>query len=242
MNEGLDRGYPYTTKDNRENRQYYMYSSYRGYQLIEAYIENRVEAMHCLKGNIRSSLAEVAKDKDDKCLELMKNVFDLLEKSVKCVGKEEKLSYLKKMKSTEQFGISEILSRIASLITEEDDCAEDELYYWLNGLVKSFEVHKRVYAKYFSNFKPVANDDYFEVRPYVVLALEAGAFYQRTNNLKFLNVLLKLNDTLISVIEELESEEDYFLVYASILFELRAIKEMYIKKKLDTLLFDAIEY
>ena len=69
---------------------------------------------------------------------------------------------------------------------------------WLDRLVQRFEVTKKLYASYPPGFRKGEGAN-TSVRLYWLLALSLCLFYAQTRNLKYLNVLLKVNDLLISL-------------------------------------------
>lgn len=78
----------------------------------------------------------------------------------------------------------------------------------VDGYVKSFEVRKRLYNKYFEDsFKPVDENDYYNMNIYILFAKILIGMYKETKCLKYFSCLLKLDDTLISVGSRLSSEE-----------------------------------
>ena len=70
-----------------------------------------------------------------------------------------------------------------------------------------------------------------QARNYILFSLICSKKFLVNNNLKFLNSLLKLNDTICSKINTISDTTDLLLIYYAINFELEYIKEL-IKKKL----------
>ena len=68
---------------------------------------------------------------------------------------------------------------------------------WIDYLLKRFEVSKRLYKAYHANGKPKVKR-YKNLREYVLFNLLLACIYQRTQNLKYLNTILKLSDTICS--------------------------------------------
>lgn len=82
-----------------------------------------------------------------------------------------------------------------------DECGR-EMYARKVGiidfLVKEFEIRKRLFAGY--NLDPVERvDDYTDVRSYAYLSLVLSGMFIGLRNLKYLNALLKINDTVESM-------------------------------------------
>lgn len=74
----------------------------------------------------------------------------------------------------------------------------------LNALVRKFEVTKRLYASYDKDLKAVNKYDYRNLELYLRFAEIVDRAYSNSNNLTFLNVMLKLTDTLIAFRNELK--------------------------------------
>ena len=83
-----------------------------------------------------------------------------------------------------------------------DECGREEYARKvgiIDFLVKEFEIRKRLFAGY--NLDPVERvGDYTDVRSYAYLSLVLSGMFIRTQNLKYLNALLKINDTVESMI------------------------------------------
>ena len=69
----------------------------------------------------------------------------------------------------------------------------------VNFFLKRFEIQKRLFKQYTKN--PVCGQGgYIEPEPYIYLSQLLCKLYLETKNLKYLNTLLKLNDTLSSML------------------------------------------
>ena len=64
--------------------------------------------------------------------------------------------------------------------------------------MKTFEVRKRIYTAYDANWVPMTTDrtDYVN---YILLAKVLIGMYKKTSCLKYVNCLLKIDDTLLSI-------------------------------------------
>ncbi len=87
--------------------------------------------------------------------------------------------------------------------------------YWLLRLLKKFEVSKHLYAGYQAQppHPPVIGSDYFAIAPYLWLAECLCRAWQRQSAGYFLSGLLKLNDTLVSQIQHLDTEQGAHLAW-----------------------------
>ena len=72
--------------------------------------------------------------------------------------------------------------------------------------LKKFEINKRLYDKYDDNEKNSTRYDIIE--NYILLSVISILKFKKTENLKFLNTALKLNDTICSEFRNM-IKEDY---------------------------------
>ena len=77
----------------------------------------------------------------------------------------------------------------------------------LDILIKKFEINKRISESYDSEFK-ANKKEYSNPKNYVLLSLICLLKFEQTQNLKFLNTSLKLNDIISSQIKKLISSKD----------------------------------
>ena len=93
-------------------------------------------------------------------------------------------------------------AEVDSVIPEPEDVHSDcrEICHDnADGILKSFEVRKRIYKSYGDKMKPLDEDDYNNEQLYLDFSLLMSAEYKKTGNLKYLNALLKANDTILSI-------------------------------------------
>ena len=91
------------------------------------------------------------------------------------------------------------------------------VYKLLSRLIKRYEVSRKICS--------INNGLYI----YVLFAANLAIFYKNSNNLKFLNTLLKLNDMLCSVHKNI-SQKYIPLLYFSINSEFEEVNKLFIKK------------
>lgn len=222
--------YPYITEDNRKNRQYYMYSTYNGEQFLADFKNIRTAA-----------ILELSTGLDKRPLEILNNA----EYTLKFIIYRLSLIFAIKSEnaiSEENFHMADFAK--GELPKQTDQLLEsilmrqlvhdsnDEIDKILSMLLKSFEVHKRVFSAYDQDFKPVRSEDFLTIYPYVLLAVAIGLHYLDTNNLKFLNALLKLNDTLLSVRKQMILAEEEILTYFALRIEQQAVLNLCQQKQL----------
>lgn len=73
--------------------------------------------------------------------------------------------------------------------------------------LRHFEVSKRLFAAYGADDKPLDRGDYRSIPRYLDFALVLEAAYAASLDLRFLNALLKISDTLVSMRAVLPSQD-----------------------------------
>lgn len=80
----------------------------------------------------------------------------------------------------------------------------------IDRYVKLFEVGKRIYTGYDNNWKPCTKN-YRMYENYLLLCEILVFTYKNTNCIKYVSCLMKITDTLISVVKEMNEIESYKL-------------------------------
>lgn len=78
-------------------------------------------------------------------------------------------------------------------------------------ILQSFEVRKRIYGEYDERYKPLDENDYKNYQLYLDFADLMIGMYEKSFNLKYLNALLKVDDTLLSIYSLLNVEQRVML-------------------------------
>ena len=102
----------------------------------------------------------------------------------------------------------------------------------IDKFIKKFETKKLIFSKYDDNLQPISNE-YSEIRNYILLAAICVFKFKNSKNLKYLNTLLKLNDTICSQINSIDNSIDASLFDIVITYELNFITTLIQKKVLD---------
>jgi hypothetical protein len=117
------------------------------------------------------------------------------------------------------------------MLNNIDDNWSIELTKLLNNYIKKFEVKKRIYESYDKNF--IANSTHYKnLRNYLLLSVLCSIQFRKTKNLKFLNSMLKLNDTICTQHGLLNNHIDQILFHFTIKEELDLIKDLCNQKKM----------
>ena len=110
---------------------------------------------------------------------------------------------------------------------------ENESNLKIDVFLKKFEIKKKIYTIYNSDFSEKSNH-YENLRNYLLLSFLCLKRYDETNNLKYLNTSLKLNDLLISQAEKISSQVDLTLLKINLDNELKIIQKICLIKGIDT--------
>ena len=95
----------------------------------------------------------------------------------------------------------------------------------LDIFIKKFETKKQLFTRYDCNYKQ-SSENCSELINYSLLSTISLLYYEKTLNLKYLNVSLKLNDTLCSQIKKISDPVEVFLLKYSIEKELESISKL----------------
>lgn len=95
----------------------------------------------------------------------------------------------------------------------------------LSKLLKSFEIKKKIFTEYDFN-QNTFSTDYKNLRNYILFSLLCSKEFKNSQNLKFLNTVLKLNDIISSKINHISNNYDLLLAFNAIDLELLAINTL----------------
>ena len=134
---------------------------------------------------------------------------------------------IKKVIKKEIFHVEELLSTILNNKNnkKESNLENNDI---IDKLLKKFEVKKRI-SNEINNKLDEKDTDYNNLKNYLLLSKLSLIRYNETKNLKFLNTVLKINDTICSQIEKLKDESEKKLFKEILKDELNIIKEISIK-------------
>lgn len=118
--------------------------------------------------------------------------------------------------------IEHLNERLANYSATERD------FELLDVYLKSFEVRKRLYCEYDDNMKPVAGSDYRDYDLYLMMASCLVKAYRVRSNLRYVNCLLKIDDTLLSLCKNF-SKKQYDELVSIISTEIAIVKQVALK-------------
>ena len=86
----------------------------------------------------------------------------------------------------------------------------------LKKFLVKFELKRRIHSTYTIDFKE-EDDDFKDLKNYLILSLNNLLIYEKSNNLKYLNTSLKINDVICSCLENFQLEENLRVVLIFVL-------------------------
>lgn len=196
--------YPYSSENLIENPQKYQMSPFEGKDFLSSYLNSRKKIIQILEKNKKNSYDEI--------LDQFKKFTDVnFESFSETIILEKFLSFL-----------------ICNLFEMNKDEKTNE---YVDLLLKKFEIKKRLYSTYNSEFKEITND-YKNLHNYTLLTLIFQIKHKQTRALKYLNAILKLNDILCSQHSNLNSH-DAELTYYLLRNEIDFVSELCHKKGIE---------
>lgn len=112
----------------------------------------------------------------------------------------------------------------------EENKMESFLKEIIDVFIKKFEIRKKIFNAYDADFK-VASNDFTNLKNYSLFSLICLLEYHKTDNLKYLNTSLKLNDIICSQSTKISSSDDITLFLFIVKKELEFIFVLCDKKK-----------
>lgn len=181
--------YQYSNGNLLENPQKYQKTPFLGNFFLESYLSSR------------ENYAKNLQSKSDKKITVKE-----------FIQKFEQTENPQKIINAEKFSLEKLLRSILIYNNNsQNDFPEHD--FIIDIFLKKFEVRKKLFTEYNSKFQE-QTDNFKNLKNYIYFSLLCLMNYNKTKNLKFLNVVLKLNDTICSQIEKInEDEEIVFFKY-----------------------------
>ncbi len=120
---------------------------------------------------------------------------------------------------------SVFLEKMNVSLQSHNHSTKTEIFSDIDMILKKFEVSKKIYDFYLPEFKTSVDSDFKTLNNYLQFASILSRSYEITNKLNYLNGMLKVIDTLISVFNELSELEKKNLKWL-ILMELDHISKL----------------
>ncbi len=210
--------YIYSKINRLEEPHNYMYTPYHGVTLLQSYESSRMEVI-----NRSVAVKHQALEQDELLVayalpvlkilcttnscEYGKQFQVLLEDSGVAVSWKSKNGYdnlnnlsmsIEKLTIAESISTLKLLHTLISIFLTESQNSIAKV--WFDRLVQRFEVTKKIYESYLPGFRKGEGDNK-SVRLYWLFSLALSLFYMRSKEIKYLSTLLKINDLLCSLSE-----------------------------------------
>ena len=198
--------YSYSNADLLEFPQKYQMTPFEGREFLSSYEQSRKDVLDKIKNN--------------QAVNSLSQTLELIKKSSSTNEKENKKIFV-----TNDL----LLSILLKLESKEETQQETKM---IMMLLKKFEIKKKIFTEYdydFSKYDSKLKEnstDFKILRNYILFAAICIQKFQDNNNLKFLNVLLKLNDIICSQIDSISDAHDLSLVYHVINLELEYVSDL----------------
>jgi len=191
--------YSYTNTDLLEFPQKYQMTPFEGREFLSSYEKTRQRILDKIKNN---------------------QTVNSLSYTLKLLQKQ----FLIDIKSDQKiFVTSNQLSSILLRLQHQKETQQETKF--IMALLKKFEIKKRIFSEYDHELKENSTD--FKILTnYILLAAICAKKFQDNSNPKFLNTLLKLNDTICSQIDSINDVNNLSLIYYIINLELEYIRDL----------------
>lgn len=191
--------YSYANTDLLEFPQKYQMTPFEGREFLSSYEKTRQKILDKIKNN--------------QTVNSLSHTLKLLQKQ-----------FLIDIKSDQKiFVTSNQLSSILLRLQHQKETQQETKF--IMALLKKFEIKKRIFSEYDHELKENSTD--FKILTnYILLAAICAKKFQDNGNPKFLNTLLKLNDTICSQIDSINDVNNLSLIYYIINLELEYIRDL----------------
>ena len=191
--------YSYANTDLLEFPQKYQMTPFEGREFLSSYEKNRQKILDKIKNN---------------------QTVNSLSHTLKLIQKQ----FLIDIKNNQKiFVTSNQLSSILLRLQHQKETQQETKF--IMALLKKFEIKKRIFSEYDHELKENSTD--FKILTnYILLAAICAKKFQDNSNPKFLNTLLKLNDTICSQIDSINDVNNLSLIYYIINLELEYIHDL----------------
>ena len=198
--------YPYSSGDKMEERYKYEYTPYVGKELLDSYVLSRTSVMKSLRVDLAKT--ESADDAAS-VLQSLPNLRTDTKEGCFC-----SISFF-----------ADILQRLYDNRKEQNDVAS------IFAFIKKYEVFKRLYLNYDKSTLRKSCKNYRNMLVYILFANVLTAYILAEEEIGkrtiAFNALLKLNDTIASVLENLSTFEEIALARHAFRRELEIYIELY---------------
>lgn len=228
--------YEYSRENRLEKPHSYMYTQYGGKEFLRVFFSSRNSIIREVQERLHKSLS------DSKVIKDIVETLDDFTKPITPVVLQMFHRYLEEQRTAstggsrwqeilqrETFKTVDLLHHCIGVLIMQPDKDSDLIAETLNVLTKKYEVMKKVFSQYATGFKSVFTEDKTPA-PYLLLSYCLLLYYNKTDNLKFLNCSLKLNDAICSISQELNRPEQLINLLLNLRLEHIAVKRLMSRK------------
>jgi len=223
--------YKYLRKSLLEKMDY-SYAPYGGDSFLKDYYIAREIAIDSLSEHISSNIVQkYAEMPHDEKMRLI--FFDRLLNNSRFISKLDLKDFkigklgqqLAPSKESDGFATKEILQLI--LISRLDDSfvKVEKASQIIEKLSGKYEIFQRIFSHYDSSYRRTT-DGFGDISNYVLLAVIAADIFDKENDFRYLNLLLKINDFLMAIDYKNLKLIDTLLLFISLEKETSTIKSM----------------
>jgi len=225
--------YEYTETNQFEKPRSYMYSQFGGWDFIHGYRADRLERLEAL-----SSLLTETRNVYEASAQVFLGDFLVRERVVipevidpsSC---HEAVVGLYAPEPQFTFSLNETVETTKLMDQLLYGFANEEAMQgahfaeslWLDRLVQRFEVTKRIWSRYLPGFRKGGGVE-FDVSLYRRFALLLALAYARSEELRYLSTLLKVDDLLLSLPIEFHADDAYRSLALAVAVELDAVRKL----------------
>jgi len=201
--------YRYSISDLLEKPQKYHMSPFEGLEFFDSYIVSRKTVLEIInhKNKELTQFEEIIKNFQNKALSFN---FNQIQQSK--ISTEDLFIYL-------------------CYNLQNKSIKKEELKI-IKIFVKKFEIKKRIFDFYNSDFKD-NSENYSNLTNYILLSTICLLRFLDSKNLKYLNTFLKINDTICSQINKIKNQIDFSLLNFILNSEIEQISNLCTKKGLE---------
>jgi hypothetical protein len=237
--ENIDLIYPYSSCNQIQNPNLYMYTPLQGVDFFVAYASIRNNAISVLCQNIVCAdairlplpvieMINTLRNSENIVFQLPPDVYKLFLNMVSVNNR-----YSDNMLVTEflcQIGIFETKTVFETILSTLVSKQNNQRHDWFDFYISRFEITKKIYENYSFPSKQ-GSGTYKSIESYSLMALVLLVIFSFENNLRYLNTALKINEFLCSVINEIEGKA-ITMTIGALLLEMTKVAEIIRKIKM----------
>jgi hypothetical protein len=207
--------YIYNQRNLLENPEKYMYTKFQGLDLFKSFFINRNNVLKKCRENIYESSSS-SLDIQRAFIVIKQNLISkspyALESFCPQFKQEDiKNNHLRIKDDLDSVQINKLMNNFSSEQSLETSILLDKLFasilldvnnfinkIWLDRLVQRFEVTKKIYEEYLPGFRKGRGHNNI-IKLYWLFALVLSIYYAQTNQIKYLNTLIKVCDLITSL-------------------------------------------